>query len=113
MNRKLSRRTILKTTGAAALAMPAAYGASALSLPATPAATAPGRAQVEGKDTPKICLEAALRGSPGNAAGSNDEPAAAAQRIRQLGAARGLSGGAAIARAEASPTTSLAHVDAY
>src|SRR6266576_5740398 len=77
MNGKLSRRTILKSAGAAALAMPAAYGPSALSLPATPAATAPGRPQVEGKDTPKICLEAALGGSPGNPAGSNDEAAAA------------------------------------
>src|ERR1700682_3841070 len=85
MNGKLSRRTILKTAGAAALAMPAAYGASPLSLPATPAATAPGRPQVEGKDTPKICLDAALNGSPGNAAGSNDEAAAPAQRIRQPG----------------------------
>jgi mannonate dehydratase len=96
MNAKLSRRTILKTAGAAALAMPAAYGASALSLPATPAATAPGRPQVEGKDTPKICLDAALSGSPGNPAGSNDEAAAAAQRIRQLGVDHVISGGGRI-----------------
>ncbi len=96
MNGKLSRRTILKSAGAAALAMPAAYGPSALSLPATPAATAPGRPQVEGKDTPKICLEAALGGSPGNPAGSNDEAAAAAQRIRQLGVDHVISGGGPI-----------------
>ncbi len=95
MNGKLSRRTILKSAGAAALAMPAAYGPSALSLPATPAATAPGRPQVEGKDTPKICLDAALSGSPGNPAGLHDE-AAAAQRIRQLGVDHVISGGGRI-----------------
>ncbi len=96
MNGKLSRRTILKSAGAAALAMPAAYGASTLSLPATPAATAPGRPQVEGKDTPKICLDAALSGSPGNAAGSTDEAAAAARRIRQLGVDHVISSGGRI-----------------
>lgn len=96
MNGKLSRRTILKSGGAAALAMPAVYGRSALSLPATPAATALGRPQVEGKDTPKICLEGALSGSPGNFDGSNDEAAAAAQRIRQLGVDHVISGGGRI-----------------
>jgi mannonate dehydratase len=95
MNGKPSRRTILKTAGAAALAMPAAYGASGLLLPATSAAKAPSRPQIEGKDTPKICLDAAVGGSPSNTAGSNDE-AAAAQRIRQLGVDHVISGGGPI-----------------
>jgi len=97
MNGKVSRRKILKTAGVAALAMPAAYGASALSLPVTSRATAHGRRPlVEGKDTPKICLDAATGGPPGNASGSNDEVAAAAQRIRQLGVDHVISGGGRI-----------------
>jgi mannonate dehydratase len=76
--------------------MPASYGASALSFPATSAAHAPSRPRFEGEDTPKICLEAALGGSPGNAAGSNDEAAAAARRIRQLGVDHVISGGGRI-----------------
>jgi len=76
--------------------MPATYGVSALSLSGTSSATARSGARFEGKDTPKICLEAALGGSPGNPAGSNDEAAAAAQRIRQLGVDHVISGGGPI-----------------
>src|SRR5439155_14566241 len=93
---KPSRRTILRTAGVAALAMPATYGASALSLSGTSSATARGGPRFEGKDTPKICLEAALGGSAGNTAGSNDEAAAAARRILQLGVNHVISGGGPI-----------------
>src|SRR2546421_4318262 len=92
---KPSRRTILRTAGVAALAMPATYGASALSLSGTSGATARGGLRFEGKDTPKICLEAALGGSLDNTAGANDQ-AAAARRIRQLGVNHVISGGGAI-----------------
>src|SRR5437016_1555225 len=93
---KPSRRTILRTAGVAALAMPATYGASALSLSGTSGATARGGLRFEGKDTPKICLEAALGGSLDNTAGANDQAAAAARRIRQLGVNHVISGGGAI-----------------
>ena len=76
--------------------MPATCGASALSLSATSSATARGGPRFEGKDTPKICLEAALGGSRDNTAGSNDEAAAAARRIRQLGVNHVISGGGPI-----------------
>lgn len=92
MNRKPSRRTILKTAGAV-LALPAAYRASALS---GSAATTRGRARFEGQDTPKICLEANLGASPGSAAAANDEAAAASRRIRQLGVDHVISGGGRI-----------------
>jgi mannonate dehydratase len=76
--------------------MPAAYGASAFSLRATSAATFSGHPQIEGKDTPKICLDAGMRGSLRSAAGSNDEAAAVARRIRQLGVNYVISGGGEI-----------------
>jgi mannonate dehydratase len=79
---------MLKTAGAAALAMPAAYGVS------DSAALVPSRPRFEGKDTPRICLEAGLGGPPAAAGGSGDEAAAAsARRIRQLGVDHVISGG--------------------
>jgi len=82
-----SRRTLLKTAGAAALGIPVAYGVSPAS-----AATTARQPRVEGKDTPKICLEAGLGGA---AAGASADEAAAgtARRIRQLGVDHVLSGG--------------------
>jgi len=93
MNRKPSRRTILKTAGAAALAMPAAYHAPALSWSAT---TAPDRPRFEGPGTPKICVEASLGASPSSTAGADEEARAASQRIRQLGVDHVISGGGRI-----------------
>lgn len=81
---------MLKAVGAAALATP---GASALSWSA---ATAPVRSRSEGKGAAKICLEATLGASPGSAAGANEEAAAAARRIRQLGVDHVISGGGRI-----------------
>jgi mannonate dehydratase len=77
---KLSRRTMLKATGAAALAAPTGSGA-----------TIPGP-RFEGKDTPKICLDAGLGGAPLGSA-SPEEIGAAARRIRQLGVDHVISGG--------------------
>ena len=85
MTSKTSRRTLLKTAGAAALGVRASYGASPL------LAAAQARPHFEGKDTPKICLEAGLGAPPG---ASPDEAAAAAgRRIRQLGVDHVISGG--------------------
>jgi mannonate dehydratase len=81
---------MLKTAGAAALAMPAAYRVSAS------AAVAQSRPRFEGKDTPKICLDAGLGGPALTAGGSNDEAAAASRRIRQLGVDHVISGGGRI-----------------
>ena len=77
---------MLKTAGAAALGIPAAYALS------PSAAAGQVRPRVEGKDTPKICLEAGLGGA---AAGTSPDEAAAAaaRRIRQLGVDHVLSGG--------------------
>src|SRR5436190_23217006 len=102
---KPSRRTILRTAGVAALAMPATYGVSALSLSGTSSATARSGPRFEGKDTPKICLEAALGGSP---AGSNDE--AAARRIRQLGVNHVISGGGPIPWEESRLKDTMGHL---
>ena len=85
MTTKPSRRTLLKTAGAAALGVRAAYGASPI------VAAAQTRPHFEGKDTPKICLEAGL-GAPAGA--SPDEAAeAAGRRIRQLGVDPVIAGG--------------------
>jgi len=82
MSTKISRRAVLKTAGAAALAMPASYAVAG-------SRGAPeGRPRFEGKDTPKICLEAGPAAS-----GPDDEAAAAARRIRQLGVDHVISGG--------------------
>ena len=93
MTTKPSRRTLLKTAGAAALGMRAAYGASPR------ASAAQARPHFEAKDTPKICLEAGLGAPPG---ASPDEAAAAAgRRIRQLGVDHVISGGPRIPWEEA------------
>ena len=80
---KTSRRSVLKTVGAAALAWPRT-------------AAAPPRAvrqpRAEGQDTPKIALEMGFGMAP--AAGPPEEAeAAAARRIRQLGVTHVLGGG--------------------
>ena len=83
MTTRTSRRTLLKTAGAA-LALPAAYGRTAFAAPDAQM----GRSRFEGKDTPKISLEIgqALSANP-------DDAAAAARRIRQLGVTHVLGGG--------------------
>jgi len=87
---KLSRRSVLKAAGVASLAAPSGG-----------AATIPGP-RLEGKDTPKICLEAGLGGGPAPAAGTASAEeiaaatAAAARRIRQLGVDHVISGGGPI-----------------
>ncbi|MEO8075373.1 MAG: mannonate dehydratase [Acidobacteriota bacterium] len=91
MSAKPSRRTLLKSAGAAALAIPAAYALGGSGV--TPAeARALSRPRFEGRDTPKICLEAGLGGAPEGATPA-EAAAAAARRIRQLGVEHVLSGG--------------------
>jgi mannonate dehydratase len=91
---KPSRRTLLKTAGAAAFGIPAAYGFS-------PVVAAARRApRGEGKDTPKICLEAGLGGAA-QGASPDEAAAAAARRIRQLGVEHVISGGPPIPWEEA------------
>jgi mannonate dehydratase len=85
MTSKPSRRTLLKTAGAAALGIKAANAASPISAAAQP------RPHFEGKDTPKICLEAGLAAPAGVA--PEEAAAAAARRIRQLGVDHVISGG--------------------
>ena len=104
MSRKLSRRTVLKTAGAAAFGIPSVYGASAAPAPVNDAQGRPfdsaqgkpfdiaERRRIEGKETPKICLEAGLGGAPPGAS-ADEAAAAAARRIRQLGVDHVLSGG--------------------
>jgi mannonate dehydratase len=75
MSNNVSRRDLMKTAGLAAVA----------AVPASAAASAP---QLEGKDTPKICLEA---GAGGLAAGTIDE--AGCRKIKQLGVDHVLTGG--------------------
>ncbi|MEP6919182.1 MAG: mannonate dehydratase [Acidobacteriota bacterium] len=91
MSAKPSRRTLLKSAGAAALAIPGAYalGGSGVTLAE---ARALSRPRFEGRDTPKICLEAGLGGAPEGAT-PEQAAAAAARRIRQLGVEHVLSGG--------------------
>jgi mannonate dehydratase len=84
---KPSRRTLLKTAGAAALGVSAASRTSAFDGPARP------QPHFEGKETPKISLEA---GAAIAANSSPEEAAAAARRLRQLGVDYVLSGGGAI-----------------
>jgi mannonate dehydratase len=78
---------LLKSAGAA-LALPAAIRPE-------PAA-AQSRPHFEGKDTPKICLEAGLGGPPAPGVSADEAVAAAARRIRQLGVEHVLSGGGQI-----------------
>ena len=85
---KPSRRTVLKSAGAAAVAAGAGMRPSA--------AAARARPRFEGRDTPKICLEVGA-GGPAAAGQSPEEAAAAsARRIRQLGVTHVLSGGGRI-----------------
>jgi mannonate dehydratase len=91
---KTSRRRILKTAGMAALALPAADRVSALGAPGAAAAPAADRPRFEGKDTPKICLEAGA--AIGGANATEEAIAAAARRIKQLGVDYVLSGGGPI-----------------
>jgi mannonate dehydratase len=79
---------MLKTTGAAALAVPAACGA----LPAGADAAGPSQPRFEGQDTPKICLEVGAGGAPAGAT-PEETAAASARRILQLGVAYVLTGG--------------------
>ena len=76
---------MLKTTGAAALAVPLSRTA------ALSAGTTGDQPRAEGTDTPKICLEAGAA-----IGGSADEAASAARRIRQLGVDHVISGGGRI-----------------
>ena len=84
---------MLKTTSVAALVLPSSNAAS---IP-VPHAEGPGP-RFEGRDTPKICLEAGLPGSPPAPGGvaSDEAVAAAARRIRQLGVDHVISGGGRI-----------------
>src|SRR3954464_5176791 len=93
MTSKPSRRTLLKTAGAAALGIKAANAASPISAAAQP------RPHFEGKDTPKICLEAGLAAPAGVT--PDEAAAAAARRIRQLGVDHVISGGPRIPWEEA------------
>jgi mannonate dehydratase len=77
---------MLKTTGGAALGMRVARTASP-----SAGAAAPSRPHFEGKDTPKICLEAGL--APPAGATPEEAAAASARRIRQLGVEHVISGG--------------------
>ena len=85
--RKPSRRTVLKTAGAA-FAMPVAIGSTR----PVDAQTTRRRSRDEGPDTPKIALEAgaALTTAP------SADTVAAARRIRQLGVEHVLGGGGPI-----------------
>jgi mannonate dehydratase len=84
MTARVSRRNLLRTAAAAPL------------LPApTNAATMPGP-RFEGKDTPKICLEANLSDSAPPLSDPAEAAAASAQRIKQLGVDHVISGGGRI-----------------
>src|ERR1700722_3872216 len=72
----ISRRTLIQTAGLAALSVPEAQAAA---MPAP---------RPEGKDTPKICLEA---GAGNLSAGAIDE--AGCRKIKQLGVDYVLTGG--------------------
>lgn len=85
MDNALSRRSLMQAAGVAALATPGLSGEAMIPGP-----------RVEGKDTPKICLE---MGSGGLAAGGFDEPGA--RRVKQLGVDHVLSGGPRIPWEEA------------
>jgi len=85
---KPSRRTMLKTAGAAALGVGTGYRPSAAT------AAAQSRPHFEGKDTPKICLEANL--APPSGVSADEAAAGSARRIRQLGVEHVISGGGRI-----------------
>src|SRR5215475_4165029 len=81
---RISRRRMMQAAGAAAMAPPAMN-----------AATMPGP-RFEGKDTPKICLEASLSNSAPPPDDPNEAIAAAARRVKQLGVDYVISGGGRI-----------------
>jgi mannonate dehydratase len=87
---KTSRRTMLKTVGAA----------TAFALPRVRPSLDTRASRVEGKDTPKIALEMGLGVSP-QGLSADDAAAAAARRIRQLGVTHVLGGGPRIPWTEA------------
>ena len=68
MSSKPSRRALLKTAGAAALGMRATYARA----PAV--AASQSRPHFEGRDTPKICLEAGLAPPLGVSSEEGREP---------------------------------------
>ena len=76
MSTRISRRTLIQSTGAA--------GVSMVSPRITTAATMPAP-RFEGKDTPKICLEANQPGYGPPPANPDEAAAASARRIKQLG----------------------------
>src|SRR5438270_13154264 len=84
MNTDVSRRSLIKTAGIAALAGPVAKAAT---MPAP---------RYEGKDTPKICLE---MGAGSLSAGGFDD--AGLRKVKQLGVDYVLSGGGRIPWEEA------------
>ena len=94
--RRPSRRTILKTAGLAALALPV----SRVSGVDAAGARRPDLAKALPKDLPKICLEAGLGGAALGAS-PDQAMAAAARRIRQLGVEHVISGGPRIPWEEA------------
>ena len=82
MYSKFSRRHLMQAAAATTLATSTSEAATAMPPP-----------RFEGKDTPKICLEAALTPYATAASASVDEAAAAsARRIRQLGVEYAISG---------------------
>jgi mannonate dehydratase len=81
---KLSRRSLIRTAGAAASAGTAASTQAAASL------MPPNK--FEGKDTPKICLEAAMTPYANPPGTSPDAVAASSRRLRQLGVEYAISG---------------------
>ena len=76
MSTRISRRKLIQSTGAA--------GVAAMSPRTMTAATMPAP-RFEGKDTPKICLEASLPGNGPPPENVDEAVAAAARRIKQLG----------------------------
>src|SRR6185436_16659432 len=98
MSARPSRRKMLKTTGLAALALPASRAARAGADENRPADLP--------KDLPKICLDAGSGGAPPGASGG-DAAAASARRIRQLGVEHVISGGPRIPWEEAGLRTMI------
>jgi mannonate dehydratase len=97
---RLSRRKLIQTAGVAAIAAPAVRPA-----------TMPGP-RFEGKDTPRICLEAGAGGfGRGGAPAGSDE--AAARRIKQLGVDHVISSLGPIPWDEARLKDLLTHYESY
>src|SRR5215467_2327266 len=92
MRTRPSRRTMLKTAGLAALAVPMSR--------VSPVDAMPGRLEDLPTDLPKICLDAGAGGAPPGAS-ADEAVAASARRIRQLGVEHVISGGGPIPWEEA------------